>query len=59
MKNDKPTKKGFFGILRESFGKSGGCCGGGETCGVPPKKSAEVQVKEAPKAKESPQPAPK
>ena len=32
MKTEKPIKKGFFGILKESFTKSGGCCGAGETC---------------------------
>jgi len=33
MKTDKPVKKGFFALLRESFTKTGGCCGAGETCG--------------------------
>lgn len=48
MKNEQKTKKGFFGMLRESFSKTGGCCcGPGEACGEPTKQS-EQQPKEAP-----------
>ena len=32
MKTDKPVKKGFFALLRDSFTKTGGCCGSGESC---------------------------
>jgi len=33
MKDERKPKKGFFGILRESFTKTSGCCcGPGETC---------------------------
>jgi hypothetical protein len=49
MKNDKQikTKKGFFGILSESFSKTSGCCcGPGETCGGPPKEVEKPQPKE-------------
>ena len=28
MKNERKPKKGFFGMLRESFSKTGGCCCG-------------------------------
>ena len=34
MKNEQKKKKGFFGMLRESFGKTGGCCGGSGCCGA-------------------------
>ena len=52
MKNEQKTKKGFFGMLRESFSKTGGCCcGPGETCGGP---SAESEKrKEAQESKEA------
>ncbi len=47
MKDEPKTKKGFFGILRESFSKTGGCCcGPGETCGGPSKESEKPQAKE-------------
>lgn len=33
MKNEQKAKKGFFGMLKESFSKTGGCCcGPGESC---------------------------
>jgi hypothetical protein len=48
MKNEQKTKKGFFGILRESFSKTGGCCcGPGETCGGPSQESSKEKSKEA------------
>lgn len=54
MKDKKPTKKGFFGILRESFSKTGGCCcGPGETCGGPSEEGNKGQSKETEKAKEA------
>lgn len=60
MKNEQKTKKGFFGILRESFTKTGGCCcGPGETCGGPTSESNKAQTKEAPKSKEASKPAQK
>jgi len=47
MKNEQKTTKGFFGILRESFSKTGGCCcGPGETCGGPPQESSKEKSKE-------------
>ena len=42
MKNEKKKKKGFFSVIRESMGKTGGCCGPGETCGGPVKKNISV-----------------
>ena len=46
MKNQQKPKKGFFGMLRESFSKTGGCCcGPGETCDGSSKK-IEQQPKE-------------
>ena len=60
MKNEQKTKKGFFGMLRESFGKTGGCCcGPGETCGGPSEESEEAQTKETAKSKEASQAAQK
>jgi hypothetical protein len=54
MKNEKKTKKGFFEMLRESFGKTGGCCGGpGETCCGPSEESDKAQTKETAKSKEA------
>ena len=50
MKNEKQTKKGFLALLREAFGKTGGCCcGPGETCGGPGKASGK-QPKDEPKS---------
>jgi len=54
MKNEQKKKKGFFGMLRESFGKTGGCCGGpGETCCDPSDESDKAQTKETAKSKEA------
>ena len=48
MNNEPKTKKGFFGILLESFNKTSGCCcGPGETCGGAPKEAEKPQTKEA------------
>jgi hypothetical protein len=30
---EEKKKKGFFAVIKESFTKTGGCCGNGETCG--------------------------
>jgi hypothetical protein len=58
MKNEQKTKKGFFGMLRESFSKTGGCCGGpGETCCGPSEEGDKAQTKEAAKSKEASQAA--
>ena len=47
MKNEQKTKKGFFGILRESFSKTGGCCcGPGESCDGSTTKAEKPQSKE-------------
>lgn len=49
MTNEQKAKnrKGFFGILRESFSKTGGCCcGPGETCGGPPEEGRKDKPKE-------------
>jgi len=52
MKNEQKPKKGFFGILREAFSKTGGCCcGPGETCGGPGKESEKTRNEEAPATK--------
>jgi len=60
MKNEQKTKKGFFGILRESFSKTGGCCcGPGETCGGPTMESDKAQTKGAQETKEARKPAQK
>ena len=60
MKNEQKKKKGFFGMLRESFGKTGGCCGGpGETCCGPSEESDKTKTKEAAKSKEASQAAQK
>jgi hypothetical protein len=57
MKNEQKTRKGFFGILRESFSKTSGCCcGPGETCGGPTKEAEKPQPKET---KETTKPAQK
>ena len=53
MKNEQKTKKGFFGMLRESFSKTGGCCcGAGETCGGSGEEG-KAQTNEAQKTKEA------
>ncbi len=56
MKNEQKRKKGFLGMLRESFGKSGGCCGGTGCCG-PSDEGEKVEVKQSQKTKESSQAA--
>ena len=56
MKNEQKKKKGFFGILRESFGKSGGCCGGTGCC-EPSEGGEKVEIKQTEKAKETSQAA--
>ncbi len=33
---EQKKKKGFFSAVRESMNKSGGCCGGAETCDCGP-----------------------
>lgn len=60
MKDERKTKKGFFGMLRESFSKTGGCCcGPGESCDGSGKKIETGQTKEAPASKKGSQPAQK
>lgn len=43
MKTEKPVKKGFLALLRESFTKTGGCCGAGETCGASAKETDKAK----------------
>lgn len=58
MENEQKTKKGFFGMLRESFSKTGGCCcGPGECCG-PSEEAEKVETKETAKSKEASKAAP-
>jgi len=58
MKNEEKKNKGFFGMLRESFGKTGGCCGGpGETCCGPSEEGEKVEIKQAQKTKDASQAA--
>ena len=54
MKNEQKTKKGFFAMLRESFGKTGGCCGGSGCCG-PSEEGEKVEIKQTQKTKEASQ----
>ncbi len=56
MKNEQKKKKGFLAMLRESFGKSGGCCGGTGCCG-PSDEGEKVEVKQSQKTKEASQTA--
>jgi len=56
MKDEKKTKKGFFGLLRESLTKTGGCCGAGETCGTPPANKEKGATKNAVKPAEAKRP---
>ncbi len=56
MKNEQKKKKGFLAMMRESFGKSGGCCGGTRCCG-PSDEDEKVEVKQNQKTKESSQTA--
>ena len=54
MKNEKPIKKGLFGLLREAFSKTGGCCcGPGETCGGPGKAGGKDRNEDVGKTKTS------
>ncbi len=58
MKNEQKKKKGFLAMLRESFGKSGGCCGGaGDSCCGPIEGGEKVEIKQSQKAKETSQAA--
>ena len=59
MKTEKPTKKGFFAILKEAFSKSAGCCGAGETCSAPSKEGDTAPNKEVQKAREADKPVQK
>ena len=57
MKTEPKIRKGFFGLLLESFNKTSGCCcGPGETCGGPPKAAAKPQSRPAKEAKETVKP---
>ncbi len=56
MKNEQKKKKGFMAMLRESFGKSGGCCGGTGCCG-PSEEGENVEIKQSEKTKETSQAA--
>ncbi len=58
MKNEQKKRKGFLAMLRESFGKSGGCCGGTGCCG-PSDESEKVEIKQSQKPKEASQAAQK
>jgi hypothetical protein len=56
MKNEQKKKKGFFEMLRESFGKTGGCCGGaGDSCCGPSEGGEKVESKQGQKTKEASQ----
>ena len=60
MKSEQKTKRGFFGMLRESFSKTGGCCcGPGETCGEPTKESEKRPKEEPAKTNAASEPAQK
>ena len=54
MKNEQKKKKGFLAMLRDSFGKSGGCCGGTGCCG-PSEEGEKVEIKQDQKTKEASQ----
>lgn len=57
MKEEQKTKKGFIAMLRESFGKTGGCCGGSGCCG-PSEEGEEgekVEIKQTQKTTEASQ----
>ncbi len=56
MKNEEKKKRGFMAMLRESFGKSGGCCGGTGCCG-PSEEGETVDIKQNEKTKEASQAA--
>ncbi len=56
MKNEQKPKKGFWGMLRESFSKTGGCCcGPGEACGKPIKEGEQRPKQESAKTAKSAQ----
>ena len=60
MKDETKTKKGFFGMLRESFSKTGGCCcDPGEACDGSGKKTEKPETKEASENKDTSKPAQK
>ncbi len=60
MKDETKTKKGFFGMLRESFSKTGGCCcGPGETCDGSGNKTEKTETKQATENKNTGKPAEK
>ena len=54
MKNEQKKKKGFLAMLRESFGKSGGCCGGTGCCG-PSDEGEKLEANQTQKTKETSQ----
>ncbi len=56
MKNEQKKNRGFLAMLRESFGKSGGCCGGTGCCG-PSEGGEKVEIKQSQKTKETSQAA--
>ncbi|MEI7856497.1 MAG: hypothetical protein WCH85_03230 [Methanomicrobiales archaeon] len=45
---DEKKKTGFFAAIKESMNKSGGCCGGGETCGAAPDATQGKDKKKTP-----------
>jgi len=57
MKNEQKTKKGLFGMLRESFTKTSGCCcGPAETCGGATEEGKRAQTKETARTKATTKP---
>nr|WP_319537458.1 hypothetical protein [uncultured Methanospirillum sp.] len=44
---EEKKKKGFFAAIKESFTKTSGCCGNGETCGCTPQAESEDSKKTA------------
>ena len=56
MKKEQKKRKGFLAMLRESFGKTGGCCGGTGCCG-PTDGGEKVEIKQSQKTKEASQAA--
>ena len=60
MKNEPKKRKGFLGMLRESFSKTGGCCGGaGDSCCGPSEGGEKVEIKQSQKTEEASQAAQK
>lgn len=52
MENEQKTKKGLFGMLREAFTKTGGCCcRPGESCDGSGKKIEQKPKEEPAKSK--------